>query len=104
MKGKKKALHFLSTMSPKSEFEAALFRYIEHVLEKSSEDTAKLVLGVAELAYRALTKKGQVTNVRLLLVFLCLNLNLATYNLLRRLFSLPLFRVLRTLPSMVTTT
>ncbi|KAK5808611.1 hypothetical protein F5H01DRAFT_396470 [Linnemannia elongata] len=50
-------------MSPKSDFEAALFRYIEHVLEKSSEDTAKLVLGVAELAYRALTKKGQSASV-----------------------------------------
>lgn len=100
-------------MSPKSDFEAALFRYIEHVLEKSSEDTAKLVLGVAELAYRALTKKGQVTNVRLrlLFVFLCLNLILRLPIFLRLLFSLPLFRVLRTLfrvlrtlPSVVTTT
>ncbi|KAF9536506.1 hypothetical protein EC957_010605 [Mortierella hygrophila] len=50
-------------MSPRSEFEAALFRYIEHVLEESSEDTAKLVLGVAELAYRALIKKGQSASV-----------------------------------------
>ncbi|KAG0357437.1 hypothetical protein BGX24_006225, partial [Mortierella sp. AD032] len=50
-------------MSPKSELEAALFRYIEYVLEKSSEDTAKLVLGVAELAYRALTKKGQSASI-----------------------------------------
>lgn len=52
-------------MSPKSELEAALSRYIEHVLEESSEDTAKLVLGVAELAYRALTKKEQVANMGL---------------------------------------
>ncbi|KAK3840963.1 MAG: hypothetical protein J3R72DRAFT_160987 [Linnemannia gamsii] len=50
-------------MSPRREFEAAHFRYIEHVLEEPSEDIAKLVLGVADLAYRALTKKGQSASV-----------------------------------------
>ncbi|KAG0282959.1 hypothetical protein BGZ98_006541, partial [Dissophora globulifera] len=49
-------------MSPRSGFEAALFRYIEDVLEKSSEETARLVLGIAELAHRALTKKKASTS------------------------------------------
>jgi hypothetical protein len=47
-------------MSPESELQRAVLRYVEHKLVNASEDLAELVLNVANLAHKVLTDKRKV--------------------------------------------
>ncbi|KAG0277582.1 hypothetical protein BGZ97_009866, partial [Linnemannia gamsii] len=48
-------------MSPESELQRAVLRYVEHKLVNASEDLAELVLNVANLAHKVLTDKRKST-------------------------------------------